>query len=350
MEQAARHRGRLHVVRAEESLVRTLPAESPTPHPTFAQHASDTVPRVALLELDGGRVLGSASAVITADGYLVDELSQYFGTSRARQHPLYWQPFPPPPLKVPGSLGVLASRGDRNYYHFLADVLPRLAIVEQCREVAAPDVWYVPVATRFQQELLDLAGITAERRIDSAKVPHVTADSLVVPGLPSVTVRNPPWVQSYLRELLMTEPIERVPGRGIYVTRGTARNNRVVLNEPDVTSALAERGFAVIDPGQMSVREQIAAFAEASVIVAPHGAALANLAFASPGASVIELFPAAYAKPDYWWLANGVEGLRYHYLLGTGRAVRSLGRFIVADIEIEVPVLTGMVDRILKGS
>ena len=43
---------------------------------------------------------------------------------------------------------------------------------------------------------------------------------------------------------------------------------------------------------------------------------MTNLAFASPGARVIELFPAGYLLPDYWWLASVVPGLDYRYLSG----------------------------------
>ncbi|MBN9619193.1 MAG: glycosyltransferase family 61 protein, partial [Actinobacteria bacterium] len=169
-------------------------------------------------------------------------------------------------------------------------------------EVAAPERWYVPARLGFQRELLDLVGVTADRRIDADEHPHVRAECLVLPAPPSMTVINPPWVVEYLRSTLLDPRLARAPGRGIYVTRGGAANNRQIVNEDDVIAALRRRGFEVIDPARMPVREQVRAFAEASVIVAAHGAALANLVFASPGASVVELFPAAGVLPDYWKL------------------------------------------------
>ena len=47
-------------------------------------------------------------------------------------------------------------------------------------------------------------------------------------------------------------------------------------------ASLERRGFLRFDPGAHTVQEQIDHFAAAEVIVAPHGAALANLTFCRP--------------------------------------------------------------------
>jgi capsular polysaccharide biosynthesis protein len=327
---------------------RSLPALSPTPHSVFATHTRELVPRVAIAELPHGRVMAPHSAVVSGDGALVHEVSAYFGTAHPREHPLYLHPFPAPARHIEGRLGVLALRGDANYYHFLIDVLPRLAVAAACTAIEQPDRWYVPARTTFQRGLLSLVGLTDDRIIDSTLYPHVIADTLVVPGPPAMTVRNPPWIVPFLRGRLMRGPVDRIPGRGIYVTRGRQRNNRCVANEERVSEALSLRGFGMIDPGRMTVEEQIRVFAEASVIVAPHGAALANLVFASPGATVVELFPAGYAVPDYWKLADGVPGLGYRYLLGAGPVrVRSLSRFLVEDIVVDVRMLESLLDDVM---
>ncbi len=141
-----------------------------------------------------------------------------------------------------------------------------------------------------------------------------------------------------------------MPGRNLYLTRGSARHNRVVRNEDDVVAALATRGFERVDAGAHPVVEQIRMFAEADVIVAPHGAALANLAFCSPGAAVVELFPSGSLVADYWKMACGVPGLEYRYLCGEGPpAGTSRGAFIVADITVDLPRLLGVVDELLAA-
>lgn len=349
MEQAAASTGgRCVVAREPEVIARPArmegwPADLPLSDHSEGQH----VGRVAVAELPGGRVLGPHRAIVTARNELLHELSWYFGTTRPAEHPLYLNPFPQDPLEVPGRLGLLAARGDGNYYHFLHDVLPRLGVLEQAPGIAPVDRWYVPVRTHFQRQLLDLVGIAPERRIDAAEHPHVRAETLVVPGVPAMIEKNPPWVVRFLRERLLRQagPIER--GAPIFVTRGPSANNRTVLNEPAVLDLLRSRGFVAVDPGQLSVIEQIRAFASAPVIVAPHGAALANLAFASPGSAVIELFPAGSLLPDFWRMACGVPGLTYRYLSRPGGPARpTRARTIISDIDVDVRALDQALDEL----
>ena len=339
--------GRMWLAKPEERLDRAVPEGEPARHPAFVAQASEVVPRVAVGELPGGRVLGPHRAVIDGSGAMVEEFSPYFGTARWREHPVFWHPFVKQPLEAAGSVGVLATRGDVSYYHFLLDVLPRIALMDM-PGVPAPDRWYVPLQQGFQREILELAGfLPAADVIDSDLVTHVRAESLLVPGLPDDHLRTPPWVVDLIRERVRPPNLELVPGNRIYVTRGRERNNRTVTNEEELVDSLAARGFTVVDPGTMSVADQIRTFGEAEWIVAPHGAALTNLAFASQGASVIELFPPDYVQLCYWKLADCVPGLSYRYLVGVGRGPRS-GRMngVMSDITVDLTALASALDSL----
>jgi capsular polysaccharide biosynthesis protein len=339
--------GRMWVARQEERLDRAVPAGEPARHPAFVTQAADVIPRVAVGELPHARVLGPHRAVIDRDGAMIEEFSAYFGTTRWREHPIFWHPLVEEPLEVAGSLGVLATRGDHSNYHFLLDVLPRLAIMDT-PGVPAPERWYVPLQRGFQREILELAGFPPDADlIDSDLAPHVRAETLIVPGLPDAHLRTPPWAVDFIRERLRPPDLERVPGRRIYVTRGRERHNRIVTNEEELVDILGDRGFTVVDPGAMPIAEQIRTFAEAEWIVAPHGAALANLAFASPGASAIELFPPDYVQLCYWKLADCVPGLGYRYLVGAGRAPRG-GRMngVMSDITVDLAALVRALDAL----
>lgn len=341
-EAAASSGGRCWVARPSEEVLRPLPEGWPSRHPAFVDNVRETIARVAVAELPGGRVLGPHHAVITNRGDLVEEICWYFNTRRPSEHPLHLHPFPDPPVELSGRVGVLASRGDSVYYHFLMDVIPRLAVLEQCPAVQPPERWYVPVNLPFQQQLLDMVGITPEQRVDSTQVPHIRAECLVVPGLPGTNVQNPAWVVRFLRERLLPSGVRRIPGRNLFITRGAGRYNRSVRNEEEVLSALSDRGFQRIDPGEMTVADQIRAFAEADVIVSPHGSALTNIVFSSPGACLIELFPKGHIVPDYWKLACGVPGFEYRYLAGVGATDRcSRPRMLVTDVVVDVDRLLG---------
>jgi Glycosyltransferase 61 len=342
-----RGRGRMWVARGEERLRRAVPTGDPAGHPTFVGAASEMIPRVAVAELPNARVLGPHRAVIDGSGTMIEEFSPYWGTTHWREHPIFWHPFVSPPLEVTGRLGVLAARGDHSYYHFLIDILPRLSLLDT-PGVPIPERWYVPLQRGYQREILELAGLLPEADvIDADLVPHVQAAALLVPGLPDAHLRTPPWAVAFIRERLRSPDLDRVPGRRVYITRGTERHTRTLTNELEVVEMLAARGFSVVDPGTLPVADQIRTFAEAEWIVGAHGAALGNLAFASPGASVIELFAPDYVQGCYWRLADCVPGLAYRYLVGNGRPPRH-GRMqgVMSDITIDVAALERALDAL----
>jgi hypothetical protein len=74
----------------------------------------------------------------------------------------------------------------------------------------------------------------------------------------------------------------------IYITREKAVRRRIA-NEALLKLCLLNHGFRLIDPGALTFREQVALFADAEIIVGPHGAGLTNAAFMAPGGAVIEL-------------------------------------------------------------
>jgi capsular polysaccharide biosynthesis protein len=347
IDDAVARAGRMEVVRPAETVERDRPSGNPADHPVFVAQTREKVPRAAVCVLPWGRVLSPHAAVITGTGELVEELSPYFGTRRSSEHPLFLHPFPSPPTVIDDRLGVLATRGDGNYYHFLLDVLPRLGLFEQSATIEQPVRWYAPMATAFQRELFNLIGIEPADVLDSSTTTHVQAAELIVASLPDAHLRTPPWTVDFLRRRLLPPDAKRVPGKCIYVTRGSRRNSRIVVNETDVLNALSRFDFQVVDPGRLSVVEQIRAFAEAELIVAPHGAALANLAFASPGAAVIELLAPDFVQACYWKLAGCVPGLRYRYLIGDGRQSRpDRMRGVASDIDVDPTAVMRMLDAL----
>jgi capsular polysaccharide biosynthesis protein len=120
-----------------------------------------------------------------------------------------------------------------------------------------------------------------------------------------------------------------------------------VENEDELVAALDREGFETIDPGAMSVAEQVRAFADAECIVSAHGAGLTNLAFCTPGAAVIELFAVDYVNPCFWRLATTVEGLRYRYLVGDGRPTRvRANRGVASDVRANVAQVTALLNEL----
>jgi capsular polysaccharide biosynthesis protein len=320
-------------VAAALDLDRPLPAGLPANHPQFAAHSRTHIDANVVATVRNGRALDHYAAVITEDDTLLFDLSPYYGAAKPSQHPVFLRARLPEVIDVPGSVGVLMTRGSENYYHFLTDVLPRLELLR--RAGAGPDAYLVDRTTRFQRDLLDHLGLTADRCLGTAKYPHLRAEELVVPSLPDDDLSTPPWIVPWLRSQFLPDRV-RAPHRRLYVGRGAKKHTRRVENEAELLAALDPLGFEAIDPGALSPAEQVRAFAEAECIVGPHGAGLTNLAFAPRGAAVVELFAPDYVNECFWALATSVEGLRYRYLVGDGSPTRSRrNRGVASDIRVE---------------
>jgi capsular polysaccharide biosynthesis protein len=147
----------------------------------------------------------------------------------------------------------------------------------------------------------------------------------------------PTWTTGWLKERLPAKETSGRPKR-LYLTRGRVKNTRRLVNEDEVMHRLEPLGFVRFDPGTLTVQEQIDHFTAAEVIVAPHGAALANLAFCSPGVRVFELFAPKYVNPCYWTIADNIPDVRYRYLVcgedrrGPGAPMNGVLTDITADL------------------
>jgi capsular polysaccharide biosynthesis protein len=138
-----------------------------------------------------------------------------------------------------------------------------------------------------------------------------------------------------------------LPRGPIYLSRGSAANNRRVVNEEQILAEVLEpRGFRILDPAGLSVADQIAEFAAATAIVTPHGAGMTNVLFASPGCRVVEMFPSSQIlQPCYWRMAHSVPGVEYRYLAGGEDLTRGgLAGMLVRDIEVDPAELARMLD------
>lgn len=336
------HPGRVSIseIVSPSRTVLPLPRGEPSGHWSFAAHASTETPAAFVASIKHGCVVGGYGAVMV-DGTLVSDLSPYFGTNRASQHPLYLRPWLPRRTRM-SELAVVTTRGANNYCHFLFDVLPRIELVE--RAGLKTPYLYVPSQLPFQRELLAKRNVDGSRLVDPGEFPHIESDMLHVPTVPAPDLTAPSWVIDHLRKLM---DVRRVTyeGRKIYVSRQGGRFSRRVLNHSEVLTALAERGFEEFAPGSVTVEEQVRTFAEAELIVGVHGAALANLAFARPGAVVIELFPHSFVNPCFWKLSHTV-GLRYYYLVGVGTYGRPTEiKGVDADFTVDVTKLLMLVDE-----
>lgn len=98
--------------------------------------------------------------------------------------------------------------------------------------------------------------------------------------------------------------------RNIYITRRKARVRRVA-NEEELLQVLLEYGFETYALEDMTFAEQVLLFHDANVVVAPHGAGLANILF-SGEIKVLEL-TSPLQTLAYFMICQTL-GQEYHYL------------------------------------
>jgi capsular polysaccharide biosynthesis protein len=220
---------------------------------------------------------------------------------------------------VNGTVVVLADDvRPLNFCHWIVDWLPRLAFLG---ERAHRDDTYVvvpPLNAHYQWETLRLCGFPPPRVIQLGNFQAVRARQLLVPSdlhdIPHPGHKAAPWLLNYLRATLgfgaFMAGLNGPQRRGkVYISRDDTVGRRVV-NEDALKVVLARAGYQTVRLSHMSAAHQIAAFATASHIVAPHGAGLANIVFAAPGTALIEMFPATYGTPAFYVLAAG-SGVSY---------------------------------------
>ncbi|MGB8953855.1 MAG: glycosyltransferase family 61 protein [Tumebacillaceae bacterium] len=260
-----------------------------------------------------GRAWGRDGAILTPDNKLLLDLSREWLDSPA-QHSVFQQKKLPPLQITAKTVAVVTHVGSPGFYHWMYDVLSRFDLLE--RSGTAIDAYVINrLHHPFQHETLQMLGIPPEKLIESHSQLHLQAAQLVVPSHPGNTAK---WACDYLqcKLLPLAAKTSGPPPKRIYVTRNQAKW-RHVRNEDEVLNLLAPHGFQTVALEALSLAEQIALFANAECIVAPHGAGLTHLTFCRPGTRVIEMFASTYLEPCYSLLSQYRE-LDYHPLIGQG--------------------------------
>lgn len=267
---------------------------SVTLEPTTDFVAVDAIasPRSGLVWLDRGPVLGESYGSLPqllSWGYAAHDLL-------TADHPKLGSDLPV--LCVPSS----------GYCHVMLESLPALLRVMERGGPTDILVWSSsPSYVRGIAELLQHEGA---RRVLQAPGP-VRVGRVRVAGRRALSGHFDAVDVARLRAVA-ERAVDRHGGGGIaeniFVTRVDA--SRSLANEGTVTDFLVERGFTVVDPGRLSIVQQMAMFQGARLVVGAHGAGLTNLAWCAPGAAVVEILRPERKLDCYARLAH-LSGLRY---------------------------------------
>lgn len=212
--------------------------------------------------------------------------------------------------------------GNRNYAHWLTDVVPSVLVPPFHDTFVGTTLLWPKLRNSWQSETLELLPETGGRSKFLDHEEYVTCETLrIVPQIKWSGFSPHPHRMMLFDAMRARAGATAKPSRRIYVSRGDTEARRM-LNEADVIRLVEANGFEKVTLTGMSVAEQIALFADATHIVAPHGAGLANVAFCNAGAVLCELHMDAYVQWAFRRL-SGLPPLTYGCLVG--RAVEHRG-------------------------
>jgi len=197
------------------------------------------------------------------------------------------------------------------YYEWLGVCLPRLLFVLE-RQIPG-----LPLVPRIQH----LKKIT--ETLDLLKIPYyevqgnhyVKVKKLYLSPLQEpISYSNPLYIQQTRQVLLnaVFGPDWPKPTLKLYITRNHTAS-RGIHNEDELLPILEAHGFTPIVPEKMSLVETIQAFAQAQIIVGPHGAGMANMIFMQPGGRVWEWNNPDSTPITYCVLAQNLNHDYYYY-------------------------------------
>ncbi|MEM9224304.1 MAG: glycosyltransferase family 61 protein [Pseudomonadota bacterium] len=274
--------------------------------PTAFQPNAGVRPAIHLLRVENAKIVysGTNVAVLTPNGFLPQSM---FIPSRTILDAL-------PKYSFDRLIYAGDYRGADNISHFTFDSMPRALLIARARP-KVPVLFNPPkLAGQYQRHLASRLGLT---------VPEIGEDACVVEAgelflahseakstLHPVYHGHPRLVRFFHR---LTNP--GGPRRKVYVSRADS-SRREMANQQQLEDLLKARGFDIVVPTQYEPEQQLAFFAEADVVIAPHGAGLTSIAACSPGTRLLELFSPEVGTAAYGAIATAKE-MEYEFIVGT---------------------------------
>lgn len=313
---------------------------------TLAYH----VPATHLMRIPAGWVESVMCTAIAPDGrYVVDSLR---GTRQAEENGYvhlegftYERPMDRSVAEVHGPALLVGLPTGGNYFHWLFEALPRWLMARD--HLTAATKVLVPQLGRMERSALEAGGVPPEVIIELPSRSMVKVDELLVAprGIRSSVQVLPPAVRA-LRGTV--GDIASAPRR-LMISRAGARR-RLIANEAEVAATASRHGFEVVDTGRMTVAEQMRLFAGAEAVLALHGAGIANIVFAPPGCTVVELQPPDLdrARAVLYWNVAAAADHRYVQVVCAACADQPDVPAAERHIEVDVRHLDVVLGRVLE--
>ncbi|MCU7828663.1 MAG: glycosyltransferase family 61 protein [Candidatus Thiodiazotropha sp. (ex Myrtea sp. 'scaly one' KF741663)] len=233
-------------------------------------------------------------------------------------------------------LGVsMVGQNAFNYAHWMTEILPKLYILNKYTafddypvfvDADLPDNMYesIHVLNKTNRDIIAVKKWEKVRIRNAVIISQPSYEPYIPDGI--IIRRTSDTVNSFSKEVFreFSSHIQEVfslnnrsEGK-VYLTRNSGNNNlRRVENESEIINYLQSINFMIINGSSLSFSEQVEVCGSASIIVAPIGAALANMILAKKECLVIALAP-FYQDAKYHYYSNLAQilGHKLFYVLG----------------------------------
>jgi hypothetical protein len=271
------------------------------------------IPEAAVIILEDAKVISSSGIIVSKEKVLISDFSRKFGVPILNRKFKLWNFNRIEHSK--SKVAVVSTEGANTYYHWVFDVLPRIFLIEKSGLMDEIETFIFPeLKYDFQRESLLKIGFPLDKVLEIKPNEYLEAKEMIVPSLPSKLGTVNKWSLDFLRSRLgvHSSKNERIK---IYISRKNAYQ-RKLLNEDEIINFLKGEGYLIVFAEDLSFEQQINLFANADVVISPHGSGLSNIVYCPPNTKVIELFYGDFIVPCYWLIA---KQLKLEYYCGFSR-------------------------------
>lgn len=302
------------------------------------QEGYATCPPPYIATLSDALVVGGSAFVVTPGKMILsDELAQFTGSEfGVKSHQVLFRDDKKLIVDFSCTLNCQIQEGillscdhDENYFHWLLECLPKLTFLNSL------DVYkHAPIlisrnlhanlhaALRKinfpEREVIQLDkgfGYQVKKLIYPSPLSRIIDRYEGPPSFDRDIVFSKKWISKTVN--LLKDSLEQnlSPQRKLFLTRSSGL--RSLGNKELLETTLIRNGFEIVDVGRLNFEAQIALFSQASIVVAPTGAALTNIIFCQPGTKIIAFMSNHDTTNYYIWSQLGeITGLQVKIIAG----------------------------------
>ncbi|MGW5837773.1 glycosyltransferase family 61 protein [Methylorubrum extorquens] len=209
----------------------------------------------------------------------------------------------------PDSYLLLKKRGCTNYGHWIIEVLPKLSLLNGTTFFSS---LLLPQCDGKMYDVIDnsIKMISGDlyRKEYVTSSPVRVRELIVVDGLTQHGIHMSPLALSAARDLRNSATPSH--DKRVFVSRQSV-HTRKISNFDEVSNLLKDYDFQIVDPSQLSLKDQIDIFAGADIIVGTMGAGMTNIVFSNPSSFVVNLAPSNMPDTFFYLLSCHKQ---HHYI------------------------------------